>query len=695
MKRKLRATCGIVFGLALLMALPPMILPVRAEDNKGYEEYSLGEIVVSGKGASVRDIAISDEVAVEDFEAVNAESVADALTYVPGVQVTYGRKAFPSISLHGFDQNRILTLIDGVPYYETKYGGMDLNQIGLESVARIDVVKGAPSVLYGANALGGVVNIITKKPTETPYLSATGEYGIAGMDDAYKASLAHGMKVGNFNYWLSYTHREWDSWDLSDDFEPRVGEIVRRPGGTEETILEDGGERLNSDYKTDNFWAKVGVEPSADTEVYLNFHYISTEKGDPVNLDSIRVFSDFSHFDRITAYDDWGVDLSAEHAFTDRFNLQAKLFYHDHSDNYASYYDQTYTEQIALSTYKDYILGGMLLSEYQIVDWNTLRAALHYKKDSHEQRDIEDLPYAESQAYTGSVSLENETRLVNDKLSLIAGISYDWFDIAKAEDDPETDGNIIENDTPDMTDAVNPMIGATYHLVDSVQLFASVAKKTRFPTLSQIYSGDEPNLDLDPETAINYTAGVSYAYETLFTLQVAPFFHDISDYITRDVPPTENPYSQYKNYEDVQMLGFEVSAEVRPFTDLSFKIGYMNNDASNKSDGRVTDEVAQVPEHTFNIGVQYTLPVIRTRLNVTMLYVGESYYQLPNPDDPDLETIENDDYTLFNAKISQPFMSDHLEAFIAVDNLFDEDYEPTSGYPAPGMRSWLGLTFRM
>jgi iron complex outermembrane receptor protein len=695
MKRKLRLTCGIVFALVLLASFPPLIPLVRAGDNKGYEEYSLGEIVVSGKGASVRDIAISDEVTVEDFEAVNAKSVADALTYVPGVQVTYGRKAFPRINLHGFDENRILSMIDGVPYYETKYGGMDLNQIGLESVARIDVVKGAPSVLYGANALGGVVNIITKKPTETPYLSATAEYGITGVDDAYKASVSHGMQVGNFNYWLSYAHREWDSWDLSDDFEPRIGEIRRRPGGTEETIIEDGDERLNSDYKTDNFWAKVGVEPSENTDVYLNFHYITTEKGDSPSLDSLRVFSDYSHFARITAYDDWGVDLSADHAFSDRFNLQAKLFYHDHSDDYASYYDRTYAEQIALSTYKDYILGGMLLGEYQMVDWNTLRAALHYKKDSHEQRDIEDLPFAESQAYTGSASLENETRLVNDKLALVAGISYDWFDIAKAEDDPETDGNIIENDTPDMTDAFNPMIGATYQLVDSVQLFASVAKKTRFPTLSQIYSGDEPNLGLDPETAINYTAGVSYAYGNLFKVQVAPFFHDISDYITRDVPPTENPYSQYKNYEDVEMLGVEVSAEITPFADLLVKIGYMNNDASNKSDERVTDEVAEVPGQTLNIGVQYTLPVIRTRLNLTMLYVGESYDQLPTPDDPDQETIENDDYTLFNAKITQPFMSDRLETFIAVDNLFDEDYEPESGFPAPGMRAWLGLSFKM
>ncbi len=704
MNWKLRCSLGIVAVLTLFWVAPPWVSAegpvappkVSAENDQGFEEYSLGEIVVSGKkGASVRDMAIRDEITVEDFEAVNAESVADALAYVPGVQVTYGRKAFPSISIHGFDQNRILTLIDGVPYYETKYGGMDLSQVGLESVARIDVVKGAPSVLYGANALGGVVNIITKKPTETPYLSASAEYGLAGVDDAYKASLSHGMKVGTFNYWLSYSHREWDSWDLSDDFEPRVGTISRKPGGSEDTVIEDGDERLNSDYKTDNFWAKVGLEPSDKTEVYLNFHYITTEKGDPANLDSIRVFPTFSHFDRITAYDDWGVDLSADHAYTDRFNLQVKLFYHDHSDEYASYSDQTYSEQIALSTYQDSILGGMMLGEYQAADWDILRAAIHYKQDTHEQRDLETLPYAESQAYTGSASIENEARFIDDKLSLVVGISYDWFDISQAEDDPDTDGNIIEVDAPDMTDEFNPMIGATYQIVDSVQMFASVAKKTRFPTLSQVYSGDEPNLDLESETAINYTAGVAWNSGSLFNVQVAPFFHDISDYITRDVPPSVNPYSQYKNYDDVDMMGFEVNAQVSPIEDLLVKIGYMYNDASNKSDGRVTEEVVNVPEQTFSFGVQYALPVIHTRLNLTMLYMGKSYYQLPTPDDPDQETIENDDYTLFNARITQPFLSDRLETFVAVENLFDEDYEPTSGYPAPGMRAWLGLSFKM
>ncbi|BBO71165.1 TonB-dependent receptor [Desulfosarcina alkanivorans] len=691
----------LVLSIVLLMVFPLGISSALAEDDKGYEEYSLGEIVVSGKGSAVRDIAISNEVTPDDFEAVNADSVADALTYVPGVQVSYGRKSEAGINIHGFDKTRILTMIDGVPYYETKYGSLDMNQIGLEGVARIDVIKGAPSVLYGPNALGGAVNIITKKAaSEKPVLSATAEYGVDGIDDAYRVGLSHGMKVGNLNYWLSYSHKEWDSWDLSDDFEPREGLIRRRPGGNEYTIIQDEGERVNSDYETNNFWAKVGLEPSDDTEVFVNFHYIETEKGDPPSIDRVNVFSDFTQFDRISAYDDWGMDLSAEHAFTDNFSLQAKLYYHDHSDDYESFSDETYTESVALSTYKDSIVGGMLLADYRVADWDTLRASFHYKEDNHEQRDLESLPYAESSADTGSIGVENELTVLNGKLSVVAGISYDWYEVSDAESDPENDGNIVKSDTPGTTDEINPMIGATYQMNDDIQLFASVARKTRFPTLSQIYSGEDPdtgadlpNLDLEAETAVNYTAGVSWTFRDLLNVEVAPFFHDISDYITRDIPPEENPYSQYKNYEDVEMKGVEINAVITPYTDLVLKVGYMYNDASNESPERVTDDVIGVPEYIFNFGIGYTLPAIGTVLNLTMLHIGEAYDQLPTPEEPDLEVLKNESYNICNAKITQPFMADHLKVFLAVENLFDEDYEPESGYPAPGMRTWLGVSF--
>ncbi len=95
----------------------------------------------------------------------------------PGIRVTTGRKNEPNVSIHGFDQSMILVLIDGVPYYETNYGKLDLNQIPTDNIAKIEITKGAASVLYGANALGGVINIITKKGTEKPFTSVSLEAG--------------------------------------------------------------------------------------------------------------------------------------------------------------------------------------------------------------------------------------------------------------------------------------------------------------------------------------------------------------------------------------------------------------------------------------------------------------------------------------------------------------------------------------
>jgi outer membrane receptor protein involved in Fe transport len=156
-----------------------------------------------------------------------------------------------------------------------------------------------------------------------------------------------------------------------------------------------------------------------------------------------------------------------------------------------------------------------------------------------------------------------------------------------------------------------------------------------------------------------------------------------------------NPQAQSINYDEVEMKGVEINAVIRPFKDLTFKLGYMYNDAENKSPGRVTDDVTGVPEYTLNVGVQYIVPVISTKLNLNMLYLGESYNQLPTSKDPTLDVIKNESYNLCNIKVTQPFLSDHVEAFLAVDNLFDENYEPQYGFPAPGMTMWLGLTYRM
>ena len=140
-----------------------------SKGSEGYEVFDLGEIYVTAeKMPASKEVTVTTEITAEEIKATNSRTVAEALRYVPGVIVSTGRKNEPGIQIRGLNQSRALILIDGVPYYETNYGKLDLNQIPVDNVAKIEITKGASSVLYGPNALAGVVNIITKKPTDKP-----------------------------------------------------------------------------------------------------------------------------------------------------------------------------------------------------------------------------------------------------------------------------------------------------------------------------------------------------------------------------------------------------------------------------------------------------------------------------------------------------------------------------------------------
>ena len=664
----------------------------KSEGQKDYQVFDLGEIfVTSEKPPAVQEMVIINEVTAEEIKATNSRTVAEALAYVPGIQVSTGRKNFTTIQIHGMDQNRFLVLIDGVPYYETKYGGLDLNQIPTDNVAKIEVTKGAASVLYGPNALIGVVNIITKKPTEKPSAEAILE---VGPHDTNRVSISHGMKVGIFNYWLNYGHRESDGWRMSDDFNPyHIVGTIRPP--TRTAILEDGGYRNNSDYKTDSFWAKVGIDPSPGSEYYLNFHYISKEKGDPPSLYGGRTFTSrpaFSNvFDRITKYDDWGFDLSGQQKVFDQLTFKGKLFYHNHVDDYTSYSDQYYINEISVSRYKDYLLGGSLLADVRPLEWDIIRLSFNYRGDSHKQRDDEYLPFEETFSYTGFVGLENEFNLIKN-LSIVVGTSYDWFEVTKAEKaNASLSYALVDVQKPDSSHEFNPMIGATYNLFNTTKFFGSVARKVRFPTLDQLYASRGGNLDLKPERAINYTLGVSQIFSNFAKAELAGFYHDIRDFISRDSNPIENPLALNRNWAKIEMLGFEVNGEFYPMKDLILRAGYMYNRARDRSPDRVTNYVVKVPAHKINAGVSYTIPYIHTRLNLEGVYLGKIFNQLPNPKYPNQETQRIKDYYIANARISKSFLK-YFEAYLAVHNIFDENYEQGYGFPGPGRNFYLGVS---
>ena len=682
--------------LAVIVTLA-MVCPALAQEaktqttGKDYQVYELGEIVVSGQNDAVNKVTDTYTITAEDIADSHALTVPEALSYAPGITVTTGRKNEPEIRIRGFNQEEALILIDGVPYYETNYGKLNLNQLPTEMIARIDIVKGAASVLYGSNAMAGVINIITKKQGIKPSVSATAE---VGEDGAYRLSASHGNSLGKFKYWFNVNRREADGWYMSDDYSPKVGSTVRKPGGTTKEVIQGEGERLNSGYAQTSVWFKAGVDVAKDSAYYLSAYLLDSEWGMPPSTISNNVFSSrpaFSQYGTMEKYQDWGLDLSGEQAITSSFKMRGKLFYHNHVDDYVSYSDKSYSEVISTSRYKDYLAGGSLFGDWEIVPEDTLRFSAHYRGDSHKERDDDYLPFAESFSYTGSLGVQNDWKPW-DNFVIIAGVSYDWFDVTKAES-VETDksGNYDyteDLDTPSTTDSFNPMIGATYTFVDQTRLFGSVAHKTRFPTLQQLFSSKGGNIELDPQKSINYTLGVSRPFGKMFYGEFSVFYNDIEDRISRDGPYQD---SMYRNYSKVKTYGFEVIGELTPLEGLLLRVGYTYMKAKDESDDRVTDDVIGAPENKVDIKVQYVVPKIRTKLDFIGMYLASQYDQLPTASSPDTEVLETSGYFLANFKVTQPLW-DKFEAFGYVSNILDRDYESESGYPGQGRAFWIGVS---
>ena len=676
--------------LALSLAGPA--LAEEAKPAKDYQVYELGEIVVQGQGDAVSKVTDTYSITAEDITASHALTVPEALSYVPGISVTTGRKNEPSISIRGFSQHEALILIDGVPYYETNYGKLNLNQLPTDMIARIDVIKGAASVLYGPNAMAGVINIITKKQGIKPSVSATAEMG---EDGAYHLGASHGNSLGKFRYWINAERREASGWYMSDDFTPRVGTTVRKPGGTTKEVIQEEGERSNSGYAQTSVWFKAGVDVAKDSSYYLSAYYIDSKWGMPPSTITNQIFTTrpaFSQYFSMDKYQDWGLDLSGEQAITNTFKLRGKLFYHNHEDDLVSYSDKTYSEVIATSRYKDYMVGGALFGDWQIVPQDTLRFSVHYRGDSHKERDDEYLPFAEAFSYTGSLGVQNDWKPWGEKFAVIMGVSYDWFDVTKAQSvETDKNGNYDYTDdlnTPSTMDSINPMIGATYTFEDQTRLFGSVARKTRFPTLQQLFGSKGGNINLEAEQSTNYTLGVGRPFGKMFYGEFSVFYNDIEDRISRDGP---NPDSMYHNYSKVRMYGFEVIGELTPFEGLLLRAGYTYLKAKDESDGRVTDDVVGAPEHKVDIKIQYTVPKVGTKLDFIGLYLGNEYNQLPTAASPTLDVLETSGYFLANFKVTQPLW-DKFEAFGYVSNILDRDYESESGYPGQGRAFWVGLS---
>lgn len=167
-----------IIGILLTFFLIFLAVPGR---TAGLDHLTLEEIVVTD---SISSDPAATVVGMKTIERGKNINIPDALEFEPEIQINKRAgvgDAADILSIRGLSANRIMLNINGRPVNGAGVVGgyyIDWGTIPMDNIERIEIIKGGSSVIYGNNALGGVVNVVTKRPTEKPTLSFYGNYGL-------------------------------------------------------------------------------------------------------------------------------------------------------------------------------------------------------------------------------------------------------------------------------------------------------------------------------------------------------------------------------------------------------------------------------------------------------------------------------------------------------------------------------------
>ncbi|MCK5380592.1 MAG: TonB-dependent receptor plug domain-containing protein, partial [Candidatus Latescibacteria bacterium] len=248
----------VEFALLLMGALLFMLPQTGFVQELGEEQlplYWMDEIVVTATRTekTIRDLSATVSVITrEEIEASNAHSPMDILNTLPGLFVqrtgAFGRA---DVDIRGIGERgrKVMVLVDGRPVKMGLFGCTVTHSLPLNNVERIEVVRGPASVLYGSDALGGVINIITRKLAESQQVDYTFSYGSY---DTYQHRVRAGGSSGPLTFYATADKRQSD------------------------------GHLPNMAYDGRDFTAQAGYEITDHVEAMLTSKYFEAHKEEPL-----------------------------------------------------------------------------------------------------------------------------------------------------------------------------------------------------------------------------------------------------------------------------------------------------------------------------------------------------------------------------------------------------------------------------
>ncbi len=643
--------------------------PVKGKDS--LKIFYLGEVLVTGATVNNGSPFQQNNIAQSEIENNHLLDASHAINFLPGISLSnVGGRNESMIYIRGFDLRQVPVFIDGIPEYVPYDGYVDLARFTTFDLSKITVTKGFSSVLFGSNAMGGAINLISRKPSQKY------EYDVSGgamNSGAYDYAIHLGTNQGLYYVTGSASKLKQNSYPLSKSVTA--------------TKMENGGERDNSYRKDTKYNIKAGYTPNEFDEYSVTYINQQGEKGNPVYT-GINPFGTI----RFWQWPDW--DKFSEYFIsktligdkTSNNNVLLKTrFFHDKFKNTIFAYDNaSYNTMIKKSSFQSYYdddtWGSVIEASTAMLTDNRITFAAHWKEDIHREHNLGE-PIRTVKDATISIGLE-DAYTVTSKLTFVGGLSYDFRKELEAQSYNSTTKTISNFDLAN-THALNAQLGGYYNLSDTRQLSFSIARKTRFATMKDRYSYKMgtalPNPSLTPEQAINYDLAYREMLSTIGQYRVSVFYNDLRDVI-QSVSNVQGTLSQMQNFQKARYFGSEIEIDAHILSFLSAGGNYTFLKRENISNSSV--KFLDTPEHKIllylNVFPISDLEIIAsTEYNSARNSTSDGLYQA-GP------------FAVFNISASLNLL--HMFKLDAgVQNLFDRNYELTEGYPEPGRTFYLTL----
>lgn len=631
--------------------------------------FSLGEVLVVGTKGPTDEGALV-QVAGEQADGQFRRTVAEAAALAPGVTLSrVGARGETVVLVRGFDSRQVPLFIDGIPVYVPYDGNVDMGRFDVFNMAGLSISKGYSPVIYGANTLGGAINVVSRRPVQPEELEVrTGVYSGKGVEGAVRTGMRR--HYGYAQVGLSW--RERDYFRLSDNFQ--------------KVATENGGRRENSDTRDVQISAKVGWIPKGegDDEIAVGFVRQESQKGIPTYAGT-----DPEIIPRYWRYTDWtknSVYLIGHTSIGQTGYVKPRLYYDTYENTLKAYDDATLSTQTRRSSftsiYDDYSLGGSLEAGAAVGERQVLRAAAHYKLDVHREHNVGD-PLQTFKDETWALGAEDRVTLA-DCWSVALGASVEARRSLEAKD-----ANSGEDFPSNDNLALNPQAGVFYAPWDGV-FRATVARKTRFPTLKDRYSyrlGKMlPNPKLDPESAWHGEIGYNGQIVDSLRGRVSAFYSRLDDTIQSvdRVAQDENRawLAQPRNVGESENRGFESGLEWHPVEPALVGVDYAYLHRRNRD--RPEIKLTGAPEHALRLYVEWAL-VSQVTLLPSVEYYSSRYCSSDGK--------KANGFGLAN--LEAQFKWDNGWALqVGIHNLFDKNYELEEGYPEEGRSYHASLQYR-